>query len=223
MRISKKIIEKVEKEAKKYFIGASGCHDWTHVERVKNLALKIGKIEKANLEILEVAALLHDIGRRDEMKTKGKFCHAEKSAEISGKFLKKLKVNKQDIENILHCIICHRYRNYHVPETIEARVLFDADKIDSIGAVGIGRDFLFAGSAGSNSMYTGNEKKVIKNLKVKDYAFTKEDSAVLEYEFKLKNIKDKILTKTGKRIARERHKFMINFFKRFWEEIEGKK
>jgi len=82
---------------------------------------------------------------------------------------------------------------------------------------------LFAGSAGSNSMYTGNEKKVIKNLKVKDYAFTKEDSAVLEYEFKLKNIKDKILTKTGKRIARERHKFMINFFKRFWEEIEGKK
>jgi len=223
MVISDKVIRQIEKEAKKYFVGASGCHDWTHVERVKNLALNIGKQEKADAQILEIVALLHDIGRRDEMKAKGKFCHAERSAEIAEKFLRKLKISEDDIKNIIHCIITHRYRDERIPETIEAKIFFDADKLDSIGAVGIGRDFLFAGNAGSNTMYTGNEKKIIDSGKVRDYTFSKEDSALLEYEFKLKNIKNKLLTKGGKKIGRERHKFMVEFFKRFWEEVEGKK
>jgi len=100
-------------------------------------------------------------------------------------------------------------------------VLYDADKIDSIGAVGIGRDFLFAGSAGSNTLYTGNEKRLAKSSK--DHSYTKEDSAVLEYEIKLKHIKNRMLTKTGRRVAKERSKYMDGFFKRFWIEVEGKK
>ncbi|MFA5318217.1 MAG: HD domain-containing protein [Patescibacteria group bacterium] len=223
MQISKDIIRQIEKEARKYFIGASGCHDWTHIERTRNLALRIGKKEKADLQILEIAALLHDVGRKEEMKAKGKFCHAQRSAEIAEKFLRKLKINENDIKNILHCIICHRYRNEHIPQTLEAKVLFDADKLDSIGAVGIGRDFLFAGSAGSNTMYTGNEKKIIKDSKAKDCSFTKEDSAIMEYEYKLKDIKNKLLTKEGKKIGEERHRFMTEFFKRFWEEVLNNK
>jgi uncharacterized protein len=221
MKISNEIIKQIETEAKKYFVGASGCHDWTHVERVKNLALKIGKREKADLQIIEIAALLHDIGRRDEMKSKGKFCHAERSAEIAEKFLRKFKIKSDDLKNILHCIISHRYRNEYIPETIEAKVLFDADKLDSIGAIGIGRDFLFAGNAGSGNMYTGNEQKIMAAGNARELVFTKEDSAFLEYEFKLKNIKDKMLTKAGKKMALARHKFMVEFFERFWEEVNG--
>jgi uncharacterized protein len=96
--------------------------------------------------------------------------------------------------------------------------LFDADKLDSIGAVGIGRDFLFAGYL-RNALYTGNEKK-ISRLK-KDQAYTPEDTAILEYEFKLKNVKNKIITKTGKIIAKDRHDFMTSYFQRFWQEVKG--
>ncbi len=220
MDISQKIIEDIEKEAKKYFRGASGCHDWSHVERVKNLALHIGKIEKANLKLLEVAVLLHDIGRRDEMKTQGAFCHAMQSGKISRIILPKYGFNQKIIEKIVHCIEAHRYRNDIVPSTIEAKVLYDADKLDCIGAVGIGRAFLFAGNAGSNIMYNGKEKELAKNGK--NYTYHKDDSAVLEYEVKLKNIKNKILTKEGKKIAKLRHQFMEKFFITFWKEIEGK-
>lgn len=219
--ILRKIISEIEKEAKKYFVDASGCHDWTHVERVRTLALHIGKKEKSNLQILEIAALLHDIGRKEEMKSKGLFCHAEKGAELSKKILKKYKIRDEAIKNIVHCIKAHRFRNSHKPDTIEAKVLYDADKLDSIGAVGVARDFLFAGNSGSNTLYTGNEKRLARSKK--DYSYGKEDSAFLEYEIKLKHIKDKVLTKEGKRIARDRHDFMENYFKRFWEEVRGVK
>lgn len=218
MKINKKITKLIEKEAKKFFVGASGCHDWSHVERVCNLALNIGKQEKADLSILTIACLLHDIGRKKEMESNGKFCHAEKGVELAEKILHKHKIDEDKINNILHCIISHRYRNQNIPKTIEAKVLFDTDKLDSIGAVGIGRDFLFAGYL-KHALYTGNEKKIVKSKK--DYSYTTDDTAILEYEFKLKNIKNKILTKTGKKIAKNRHNFMTAYFKKFWQEVKG--
>ncbi len=218
MKITKQTIKQIEVEAKKFFVGASGCHDWSHVERVCNLALFIGKKERADLNILIIACLLHDIGRKEEMKSRGKFCHAKKGAELANKILHKYKIDQESIDNICHCIITHRYRNKNIPKTIEAKVLFDADKIDSIGAVGIGRDFLFAGYL-QHALYTGNEKKLIK-LK-KDQSYTVDDTAIMEYEYKLKNVKNKILTTTGKKIAKNRHDFMTIYFKRFWQEVKG--
>lgn len=225
--IKKEDILKIENLAKKYFIGASGCHDWSHIERVRKLALQIGKKERANLRIIELAVLLHDIGRKCEMENKGsrageKICHAVESKRESQKILENFKkINKAEKENILHSIEAHRHRNSLKPETLEAKVVFDADKLDSIGAVGIARDFLFAGGAGSNCLYTGNEKVLAKTGR--DYSYTKEDSAILEYEVKLKNIKNKMLTKTGKLMAKERDRFMRDFFKTFWLEVAGKK
>lgn len=220
MKSKKEIIALSEKEAKKYFKNASGCHDWSHVERVRNLALHIGKKEKANLFVLELSAILHDIGRKEEMISKGKFCHAEFGANLAKKILSKHKVDEKEAKNIIHCIETHRYRKNNKPETLEAKIIFDADKLDSIGAIGVARDFLFAGNAGSNCLYTGQEKTLARENK--DYSYGKEDSALLEYEIKLKHIKDKMLTKEGKRIAKERHEFMNNFFKRFNEEITGR-
>lgn len=218
MKINKEIIKQIDAEAKKFFIGASGCHDWTHVERVYNLAMNIGKQEKADLSILAAACLLHDIGRKAEMKSRGKFCHAEKGAELANKILFKYRIDQDIIDNVTHCIISHRYRNQNIPNTIEAKVLFDADKLDSIGAVGIGRDFLFAGYL-KNALYTGREKEIVKTQK--DLSYSVDDTAILEYEFKLKKIKDKILTKAGKKIAKNRHDFMVAYFKRFWQEVKG--
>lgn len=222
MKLTKAKIKIIEVEARKHFVKASGCHDWTHVERVRKMALHIGRAEKADLLIVEAAALLHDIARNEEIRRKGNFCHAFEGAKQARKILAKLDIDEKTIEQVAHAIEAHRKRNDCEPATLEAKVLQDADRIDSIGAVGIGRNFLFAGNAGSNNLYTGNEKQIIKAGLTHDYAYTKEDSAILEYEAKLKYIYAKILTKTGKKIAKERSRFQDEFFKRFWLEVAGK-
>jgi uncharacterized protein len=219
MKTNNKIIEEVKKIAQGYFVGASSCHDWTHVDRVYNLAIKIAEDEGANINIVKLAAYLHDIGRKEEMESKGSFCHAERGSELAGEILSKYNLDKDVIENVKHCILSHRSNNKYKPETIEAKVLFDADKLDSIGAVGIARDFLFAGFLGS-CLYTGNEKETMKNPK--KYSYTKEDTAVLEYYYKLNKVKSEIITKTGKVIAKERDEYMADFFKRFELEVRGK-
>lgn len=225
-KITKNLIKKIEAEAKKYFQKASGCHDWTHVERVRTLALKICKKEKADLGILELAALLHDIHKPEEMKSKGKFCHAEKGAETARKILKKYGVGDNAIKKVAHCIISHRTKNNYTPEILEAKILYDADRLDGIGAIGIARDFQFAGFIAAHLakpklLYTGREKQLVKSGRKYDY--TPDDTAILEYEKEIKYIKNKLLTKEGKRIGKERHNYMKKFFERFWKEVKAEK
>lgn len=219
MGVEKNIIEGIRQEAREFFVGASGCHDWSHVERVHDLAVRLAKKEKADVGVVRLAAYLHDIGRREEMKSKGRLDHAEEGVKLARKILSRYALSNAAKENILHCILTHRFRNDHRPETIEAKVLFDADKLDSIGAIGVARDFLFAGTAGSCCLYTGNEKKFAKDAR--NLSYTEEDSALLEYYFKLRKVKSKILTKAGKEIARARHAFMAEFFRRFEKEVRG--
>jgi uncharacterized protein len=209
------IIQKIEKEARKFFEDASGCHDWTHVERVKNLALHIGKKEKADLFVLEIASLLHDIGRKEEMKVKGIFCHAQHGGRIAREILKKYKLSKEMADNVIHSIESHRFRKDLKPATLEAKILFDADKLDSIGAVGIGRAFLFAGTTGAKFHDPSIDVTAAKE-------YSKNDTAYREFLVKLSKIKDKIITNEGKRIAKERHEYMVEFFSRLNREIEGK-
>ncbi len=215
----KRTIGNIETEVKKYFVDASGCHDFTHVERVRALALRIGRAEKADLLVLEAAALLHDIAKNDEMRKKGEFCHATEGAVLARPILEAAGADEKTIDCIVHCIATHRKRGKNVPESLEAKILFDADKLDSLGAVGIGRVFLFAGMAGSKTLYTGHEQEFAKHDK--DYSYTKEDSVFLEYEQHLKHLKDRMLTKTGKMIAKERSDYMRDFFRQFWKEVRG--
>lgn len=226
VKISMQIINKIEAEAKKYFSKASGCHDWTHIERVRDLVLRIGKKEKADLRILEIAALLHDIYKPEEMRAMGKFCHAEKGAKTAKRILGKYGLDKSVIDRIAHCIIAHRTKNNHMPETLEAKILYDADRLDAIGAVGIARDFQFAGFIAAQLtepklLYTGREKQFVKSGRKYDY--TSDDSAILEYEKELKYIKNKLFTREGRRIGKERHNYMKKFFERFWLEVRAKK
>jgi uncharacterized protein len=133
---------------------------------------------------------------------------------MAQKILETHGVEKKKIDRIIHCIQTHRFRKKSVPTSKEAKILFDADKLDSIGAVGIGRAFLFAGEIGARL-----HNKDVDIRKTKPY--TKEDTAYREYLVKLSRIKDRIFTKEGKRIAQERHKFMVEFFDRLNKETDG--
>jgi len=207
-------ISKITEIAKNKFLNAKGSHRWDHTQRVSELAEHIANTEKANTEIVKIAAYLHDIGRTEEDKSNGKICHAKLGAEMAAEILKNENFDSEETEQITHCIETHRFRDNKVPQTLEAKVLFDADKLDSIGAVGIGRAFLFAGENGAHLHY-----KDIDPSKVKRYS--EEDTAYNEFLVKLQYVKNKMLTTEGKRIAEERHEFMVNFFDRLNSEVDG--
>lgn len=209
-------IQQVKAFAKKCFSNANGSHDWDHSQRVSSLCMHIGRAEGANLEVLKIAAYLHDVGRPHEDASRGAICHAKKGADIAHGFLEECPISQEDKANIIHCIRSHRFRGNHAPETLEARVLFDADKLDAIGAVGIGRAFLFAGEVGArlHNPYVDPENT---------QPYTEEDTAYREYKLKLSRIKDRMLTTEGRRMAQQRHAFMEAFFQRFTEEYDGHK
>jgi uncharacterized protein len=207
-------IEQIREEAKRFFLNARGSHDWDHVERVYKLCVRIGEKENADMDVLRVAAILHDIGREDETNSKGKMCHAERSATLAREILSRYGFDNERINKIAHCIETHRFRGNKVPVSKEAKVLFDADKLDSIGAIGVGRDFLFAGEIGARVHNKGVDIE-------KTQPYTKEDTAYREFVVKLRKIKDRMLTEEGRKIAEGRHKFMLEFFDRLDKEVDG--
>lgn len=209
-------IDDIKAFAVKCFSSARGSHDWDHTQRVYNLCMHIGRIEGADLKLLEIAAYLHDVGRSYQDESKGEICHAERGEAMAREFLTEYPASEEQKANIIHCIRAHRFRGNHQPETLEAKVLFDADKLDAIGAVGIGRAFLFAGEVGAR---LHNPHVEPENTK----PYSEEDTGYREYKLKLSKIKDRMLTAEGRRMAEDRHAFMEAFFKRFTEECEGHK
>jgi len=208
------LIEQITNRAKELFDDSKGSHDWEHTLRVYGLCLHIGEKEGADMEILKIATILHDIGRACQDKAHGEVCHAEKGAELAEGILLEFGLDREKIDRIVHCIRTHRFRGSNIPVSKEAKILFDSDKLDSIGAVGIGRAFLFAGEVGA--------KLHNKNADLsKSAEYTKEDTAYREYLVKLRTIRDKIFTNEGKRIAEERHDFMVEFFDRLNREVDG--
>lgn len=191
-----------------------GSHGPDHTERVYFTALAIGRRLGAQLKILATAALLHDIGRNSETASKGSICHAREGAEIARDILAELHFPDEDIEAVLHCIRSHRFRGKEKPRTLEARILFDADKLDSIGAVGIGRAFLFAGQIGAK----------LHNAEIdheRTESYSTEDTAYREFQVKMSRVRDQMLTDPGRQLAEKRHKFMEIFFAELNREIYG--
>ena len=133
---------------------------------------------------------------------------------MARELLSEFGIEANKINKIVHCIETHRFRGNRIPNSKEAKILFDADKLDSIGAVGIGRAFLFAGEIGAK---LHNKDADIDKTK----PYTKEDTAYREYMVKLKKVKERMLTDGGKHIAEERHKFMVEFFDRLNNEVDG--
>jgi len=207
-------VERIKTIAQKRFGSSKGSHDWDHTLRVYRLCEHIGKAEAVDMEVLLIAALLHDIGRESPDCSNGKMCHAKKGAEIARLIIKPLPLDKKQKQNILHAIRSHRFRSTCLPETREAKVLFDADKLDAIGAVGVARAYLFAGEVGA---MLHNPDIDIERAE----PYSREDTGFREFKVKLSKIKERILTKEGKKLAEKRHAFMETFFKHFKEEYEG--
>lgn len=205
----------IARDAQRHFRGARGGHGWDHTERVLMLALHMGRIEGADLDVIGLGALLHDVGRHREDRSAGAICHAEEGAVIARKILRRHGVEGPLAERVVHCIRGHRFRGSNRPETREARILFDADKLDAIGAVGIGRAFLFAGEHGAKLHNSAGVDPA------RAAAYGPEDTAYREFLVKLRHLHRRMLTREGRRLARERHAFMRLFFKRLGAELGG--
>jgi len=208
-------LEQVKTLAEKSFTGSRGSHDWEHTLRVSQLCGRIGALEHADMTVLMIAAYLHDIGRSQQDRSNGAVCHAKQGTRMAWDMVKHLPLLRQQKVNIVHCIRSHRYRGNHVPKTPEAKVLFDADKLDAIGAVGVARAFQFAGEVGARL-----HKSDVNITETKPYSV--DDTGYREYRVKLCKIKNRMLTDAGRRIAQGRHDFMETFFRRFIQEVEGK-
>ena len=215
----KLLLEIVEKEL------SCSAHNLDHIMRVYKLSLKLAQSEKnVDLDILSSAALLHDIARTKESEDlTGTIDHAVLGSQMAEPILKNLQYRENDIEKIKHCIVTHRYRTGNEPQTIEAKILFDADKLDAIGSVGLMRSFMLAGQHGQKIEYIENIDDYIKintgtHGKLKDMS---KHSPLIEYHIKLKNIPKKLYTESAKKIGDERIKIMDSFFENLMLEMKG--
>lgn len=217
-----KIQKIVEKEL------SCNAHDMDHTMRVYELALNLAKDEKGvDLDILKISALLHDIARvKEDVDKTGKICHAKESAKMSEEILLKLGYNKDKVDKIKSCILGHRYKTGYRPDTIEGKILFDSDKIDSLGAISIVRSVMWI-QRNSASMFPKMDfKKYVKsNLfggveggRIKD---SSKHCLYYEHEIKTKKIPSMMFTKSGKKIARKRLKFNEIFLERLNKEVDG--
>jgi len=208
-------IEKIREIARRALEAEPGSHGWDHVERVYRLCRLLGKAEGADGEVLELAAYLHDLCRGEEKASGGRVCHARRGAEEACRILREHGCDEGTIERVAHCIASHRYRgDAESPRTLEAQILFDADKLDAIGAVGVGRAFLFAGEVGAR--LHNPEADILQTS-----AYSREDTAFREFSVKLSLVRDRMLTPTGRKLAEDRHGFMTAFFERLTREVLG--
>ncbi len=198
-------------EARRYYTGADAAHDFNHVLRVLALAERIGRAEGADMEVLRAAVLLHDVARAEEERTG--VSHAEAGAQRAREILAGHPPEK--VEAVAQAIAAHRFRDRVTPRTLEAKVLYDADKLDSIGAIGIARAYALAGKRGQRLWapvppgYNGED------------ADPNEHTPVHEFVFKLSRLKDSLFTTTARRIAEGRHRYMVKFFERLEREVRG--
>ncbi len=181
----------IEKTAK------DDIHGFSHITRVLDLCLEIGKKLGANLHVLEIAALLHDIGRESEIQDIHNRNHAELSAEMSLVFLRSqdFQISQDELDNIIHCIRAHSFSNKTIPKALEAKILSDVDKLDALGAIGLYRVIGFA------IKNNRGIEQVIKHL-----------------ENKILKLRDQLYLEESQKIADKRVKIIIDFYVKLKQE-----
>jgi uncharacterized protein len=194
-------------------------HGFDHVQRVYRLASQIAEAEGADLAIVQAAALLHDAqGDRQPMEPDSRISHHHTSATFAAEILAEEVWSTKRIEAVQHCIRAHRFRDdSEPPETIEAKVLFDADKLDAIGAVGVVRAIAYA-ITHHNPAYAEPSAQFLENYVLQE---GESHSAYHEFVFKLSKLKDRLYTPTARDIAAGRHQAMASFFEQLRQEMNG--
>ena len=206
-------------QAKKWYVNTDAVHDFSHIERVYKMAERLAREEGADLEIVQAAALLHDADGTAPG-SDVRLEHHLRSAELAAKVLREMGWSEDRIKAVQHCIRAHRFRDdREPPSTIEAKCLFDADKLDVLGAIGAVRVVVYAALAGT-PFYEQPSKQFLETGKEIPGEL---HSAYHEHLFKLKKIEKRLFTKTAKAIAKERTFYLDEFFTRLIAEINGEK
>ena len=211
-----KIIIQTKKFVQNKLQGESSGHDWWHVYRVWKNSIYISRRENADLFVTQLAALLHDIA---DWKFHGG--NENVGPEVAREWLEKLYVNEDIISQVLEIIkdISFKGAGVKTPmKTIEGMVVQDADRLDAIGAIGIGRAFAYGGYKG-REMYNPHIKPVMHES-FEQYKNNTGPTINHFYE-KLLGLKDLMNSKTARELAEDRHEFMGQFLDRFLEEWEG--
>ncbi len=197
-----------------YPADADSAHDFDHVRRVVQLADRIARAEGADVDIVRAAALLHDIGL-DE----GRVGHETSAANRAKDILRADGYAESFVDAVAHAIESHRFRSGPTPETLEAKVLFDADKLDSIGAIGVARAVAFGAHRGQKLWgQVPADYTLAPDGREADPA---QHTSVHEFHVKLKKIKDRMHTATGRAIAEQRHAYMVGFYEQLDREVKG--
>lgn len=205
-------------QARAWYTDADPVHDFDHVLRVYRMAERIAEAEGADLTIVRAAALLHDA----EGATPGhesRVDHHHASAEFAAQVLASEGWGAEKIAAVQHCIRAHRYRGTEAPQTLEAKILFDADKLDVLGAIGVARVIGYASLAGE-PFYEQPSKQFLETGKE---VAGEAHSAYHEHLFKLRKVRDRMHTVTARAIAEERLKYLDDFFERLIDEWNGKR
>lgn len=191
------------------------AHDCQHIYRVLYSALDIAESENdVDIEVLVVACLLHDIGRKKQFENPS-LCHAMEGGEIAYDYLIQQGWNKDKANHVKKCIISHRYRTDNPPDSIEAKILFDADKLDATGAMGIARTLIYKGQVNEPLYLVDDNGFVLDGTDSESLSFFQ------EYNFKLKNLYDKFFTKRGGEIANQRRATAVNFYENIYGEVKS--
>ena len=189
------------------------AHDKEHIYRVLYTALDIAGTEEAvDMDVLITACLLHDIGRREQFED-SRVCHARAGADKAYHFLTEHGFPESFAAHVRDCISSHRYRKDNQPETIEAKILFDADKVDVSGVIGIARTLIYKGQI-SEPLYT-----VLPNGQVPDGTDDRDPSFFQEYKYKLEGLYDKFYTARGAEIAAARRQAAEAFYSSMLQEV----
>jgi uncharacterized protein len=206
-------------EARKWYVDTDPVHDFSHIERVYRMSERLARVEGADMEIVHAAALLHDAeGTTPGSETRLE--HHLRSAEFAQKILEAEGWPQERIDAVMHCIRAHRFRDdREPPATIEAKCLFDADKLDVLGAIGAVRAVVYAALAGTPT-YTPPSQQFIDTGKEIPGEL---HSAYHEHLFKLRNVEKRMFTQTARELAHARCEYLEKFFEQLIAEYNGER
>ena len=216
--LKQEILQKTERHIRQLLEGEGSGHDWWHIHRVRNTALQLAKEENADLFIVELAALLHDIADH-------KFHDGDETIgpKVAAEWLRSIYTDEDTIQNIQQIIkdISFKGAGVETPmHSLEGEIVQDADRLDAIGAIGIGRAFAYGGHK-NREMYNP-EVSPTQHSSFEAYKSDKGPTINHFYE-KLFLLKDRMNTKAARKMAEERHRFMQEYVERFYSEWDGKK
>ena len=189
------------------------AHDEEHIYRVLYNALEMAKAEKAvDYDVLIAACLLHDIGRKEQFENPV-LCHAMVGGDKAYRFLINNGFEEAFCAKVRSCIQTHRFRKSMLPESTEAKILFDADKLDVTGALGIARTLMYKGNV-SEPIY-----HVLPDGTISDGCQEEAPSFFREYKYKLEKLYEKFYTKRGAELAQERRGIAAAFYESLYREV----